>query len=114
MLQRLSEDFEYSRCLDRAAECDTSAEELAHLAAFTISSYSTTTNRSTKPFNPLLGETYECDRTEDYGWRTIAEQVMLIRQDLVLSYIIVRILTNLITVDHPSYKTTPAMKKMAL
>ena len=96
MLQRLSEDFEYSRCLDRAAECDTSAEELAHLAAFTISSYSTTTNRSTKPFNPLLGETYECDRTEDYGWRTIAEQVMLIRQDLVLSYIIVRILTNLI------------------
>ena len=75
MLQRLSEDFEYSRCLDRAAECDTSAEELAHLAAFTISSYSTTTNRSTKPFNPLLGETYECDRTEDYGWRTIAEQV---------------------------------------
>ncbi|XP_071179545.1 oxysterol-binding protein 1-like isoform X2 [Mytilus edulis] len=75
MLQRLSEDFEYSRCLDRAAESEDSAEQLAYLAAFTISSYSTTTNRSTKPFNPLLGETYECDRMDDYGWKSIAEQV---------------------------------------
>jgi hypothetical protein len=75
MLQRLTEDFEYSDCLDRAAACEDSAEQLVHVAAFTISSYSTTTNRTTKPFNPLLGETYECDRLDDLGWRSFAEQV---------------------------------------
>ncbi|XP_048743920.2 oxysterol-binding protein 1-like isoform X2 [Ostrea edulis] len=75
MLQRLTEDFEYSDCLDRAAACEDAAEQLVHVAAFTISSYSTTTNRTTKPFNPLLGETYECDRLDDLGWRSFAEQV---------------------------------------
>ena len=76
-LQRLAEDFEYSHCLDEAARCTDSCEQLAYVAAFTISSYSTTTNRSSKPFNPLLGETFEYDRTEDYGWRILAEQVSI-------------------------------------
>lgn len=31
--------------------------------------------RTGKPFNPLLGETFECDRMEDLGWRSISEQV---------------------------------------
>ena len=31
--------------------------------------------RTYKPFNPLLGETFEWDRTADMGWRYIAEQV---------------------------------------
>ena len=48
---------------------------MAYVAAFTISSYSTTERRTNKPFNPLLGETYECDRTDDLGWRAISEQV---------------------------------------
>lgn len=48
---------------------------MAYIAAFTVSSYSTTANRTGKPFNPLLGETYECDRTDDLGWRSISEQV---------------------------------------
>lgn len=48
---------------------------MAYVAAFTISSYSTTAARTGKPFNPLLGETYECDRTDDLGWRAISEQV---------------------------------------
>lgn len=75
MLQRLTEDYEYSALLDAAAKCTDVCEQLAYVAAFTISSYSTTSNRTGKPFNPLLGETYECDRTDDYGWRVIAEQV---------------------------------------
>lgn len=75
MLQRLTEDYEYSALLDAAATCTDACEQLAYVAAFTISSYSTTSNRTGKPFNPLLGETYECDRTDDYGWRVIAEQV---------------------------------------
>lgn len=74
-LQRLTEDFEYSDILDRAALVEDSCEQLALVAAFTVSSYATTTVRTTKPFNPLLGETYECDRMEDYGWRAISEQV---------------------------------------
>ena len=40
-----------------------------------MSSYANTATRNGKPFNPLLGETFECDRMEDLGWRCIAEQV---------------------------------------
>lgn len=75
MLQRLTEDYEYADLLDMAAECDDPCEQLAYVAAFTISSYSTSSNRTGKPFNPLLGETYECDRMDDLGWRCLAEQV---------------------------------------
>ncbi|CAH8856852.1 unnamed protein product [Trichobilharzia szidati] len=75
MLQRLTEDFEYSSCLDRAAACQDSLEQMAYVAAFTVSAYATTAVRTNKPFNPLLGETYECDRTDDLGWRSLAEQV---------------------------------------
>jgi len=75
MLQRLTEDYEYADILDVASACTDECEQLAYLAAFTASSYATTTNRSGKPFNPLLGETFECDRTEDLGWRCLAEQV---------------------------------------
>ncbi|KAL0267043.1 UNVERIFIED_CONTAM: hypothetical protein PYX00_009415 [Menopon gallinae] len=75
MLQRLTEDYEYAEILDKAATCKDSCEQLAYVAAFTVSSYSTTASRTGKPFNPLLGETYECDRSEDLGWRAISEQV---------------------------------------
>ncbi len=39
------------------------------IAAFSVSPYAATYYRAgQKPFNPLLGETYECIR-EDRGWR---------------------------------------------
>ena len=72
MLQRITEELEYSSVLDMAAKTNNSWEQLAYVAAFTISSYSTTTTRVNKPFNPLLGETFECDRTDDLGWKSIA------------------------------------------
>ncbi|KAH8388300.1 hypothetical protein KR093_003007, partial [Drosophila rubida] len=75
MLQRLTEDYEYADILDVASSCADEYEQLAHLAAFTASAYATTTNRTGKPFNPLLGETFECDRMDDLGWRSLAEQV---------------------------------------
>uniref|UniRef100_A0A3B3X9I3 Oxysterol-binding protein n=1 Tax=Poecilia mexicana TaxID=48701 RepID=A0A3B3X9I3_9TELE len=75
MLQRLTEDLEYSELLDRAARCDSSLEQMCLVAAFSVSSYSTTVHRTAKPFNPLLGETYELDRREEYGYRSISEQV---------------------------------------
>lgn len=55
--------------------CTDPCEQLAYVAAFTISSYSTTSTRTGKPFNPLLGETFECDRSDDLGWRAVSEQV---------------------------------------
>lgn len=55
--------------------CTDQCEQLAYVAAFTISAYSTTSSRTGKPFNPLLGETYECDRRDDLGWRLVSEQV---------------------------------------
>lgn len=75
MLQRLTEDYEYSELLDTAATLTDPCEQLAYVAAFATTSYSTTTNRIGKPFNPLLGETYECDRSDDLGWKCMAEQV---------------------------------------
>ncbi|XP_017776763.1 PREDICTED: oxysterol-binding protein 1 isoform X2 [Nicrophorus vespilloides] len=75
MLQRLAEDFEYADILDKAATCTDVCEQLAYVAAFTISSYSTTSSRTGKPFNPLLGETFEFDRSDDLGWKLVSEQV---------------------------------------
>ncbi|KAJ7987190.1 hypothetical protein DPEC_G00336180 [Dallia pectoralis] len=75
MLQRLTEDLEYSELLDRAARCESSLEQMCLVAAFSVSSYSTTVHRTAKPFNPLLGETYELDRLDDFGYRSICEQV---------------------------------------
>jgi hypothetical protein len=74
-LQRLCEELEYSDLLDKAAEYDDPFERMVYVAAFAVSSYASTYYREGhKPFNPLLGETYECIR-EDKGWRFIAEQV---------------------------------------
>ena len=75
MTQRLTEELEYSDILDRAAACESSLEQICYIAAFSISCYATTALRTGKPFNPLLGETYELDRTDDMGWRSLAEQV---------------------------------------
>jgi len=74
-LQRLTEDMEYSELLNRAADAATIEEALCFLAALAVSAYATTSCRTSKPFNPLLGETYEFDRMSDLGWRSIAEQV---------------------------------------
>ncbi|TRY81950.1 hypothetical protein DNTS_013398 [Danionella cerebrum] len=75
MLQRLTEDLEYSELLDRAARCESSLEQMCLVAAFSVSSYSTTVHRTAKPFNPLLGESYELDRVHEFGYRSLCEQV---------------------------------------
>ena len=75
-LQRLTEDMEYSDLLTKAAMASTVEESLSYLSALAVSSYATTSTRTSKPFNPLLGETFEYDRTDDLGWRSLAEQVV--------------------------------------
>ncbi|XP_035826525.1 oxysterol-binding protein-related protein 6 [Aplysia californica] len=75
MLQRLCEELEYSELLDKAADYDDPYERMIYVAAYAVSGYASSYYREGhKPFNPLLGETYECIR-EDKGWRFIAEQV---------------------------------------
>lgn len=76
MLQRVTEDFEHADLLHRASKITEDAcEQLVYVAAFCVSHYANSGIRTGKPFNPLLGETYECDRSQDLGWKSIAEQV---------------------------------------
>ncbi|XP_067431796.1 oxysterol-binding protein-related protein 7 isoform X1 [Thunnus thynnus] len=75
LLQRLCEELEYSELLDTANNTSDPYQRMVYIAAFAISGYSTATFRNRyKPFNPVLGETYECIR-EDRGFRLISEQV---------------------------------------
>ncbi|XP_077482556.1 oxysterol-binding protein-related protein 7 isoform X1 [Stigmatopora argus] len=75
LLQRLCEELEYSELLDTAAATADPYQRMVYIAAFAISGYSTATFRNRyKPFNPVLGETYECVR-EDRAFRFISEQV---------------------------------------
>lgn len=74
--QRLCEDLEYSHVLDRAAVTEDRATRLALVTAFAMSPFATGVSfRTGKPFNPLLAETFELDRTAEQGWRAVVEQV---------------------------------------
>ncbi|OLL23472.1 Oxysterol-binding isoform C [Neolecta irregularis DAH-3] len=76
LLQKLAEELEYSEILDKAATLDPSLR-LLYVAAFATSSFSNMRAKERsirKPFNPLLGETFELIR-EDKGFRFIAEKV---------------------------------------
>lgn len=74
LLQRVAEDLEYSELLDQAATFEDSTLRTLYVAAFTASSYASTTKRVAKPFNPLLGETFEYSRP-DKQYRFFTEQV---------------------------------------
>ncbi|XP_076006181.1 oxysterol-binding protein-related protein 3-like isoform X2 [Genypterus blacodes] len=74
-LQRLCEELEYSELLDTANQTHDPYQRMVYVATFAISAYASSYFRAgSKPFNPVLGETYECDRP-DKGFRFIAEQV---------------------------------------
>jgi len=46
---------------------------ILNIAAFAVSGYASTEGRQCKPFNPLLGETYEADYP-DKGLRFFSEK----------------------------------------
>ncbi|CAG7881468.1 unnamed protein product [Brassica rapa] len=76
-LQKCFEDLEYSYLLDRAFEWGkrgNSLMRILNVAAFAVSGYASTEGRICKPFNPLLGETYEADYP-DKGLRFFSEKV---------------------------------------
>ncbi|XP_058102069.1 oxysterol-binding protein-related protein 1D isoform X1 [Magnolia sinica] len=76
-LQKCFEDLEYSYLVDRALEWGKQGNSLMrilNIAAFAVSGYASTEGRQCKPFNPLLGETYEADYP-DRGLRFFSEKV---------------------------------------
>ena len=77
LLQRAAEILEYSTLLDSASAAKTTSERLLFVAAFAISHLSSSRVRERtvrKPFNPMLGETFELVR-EDRNFRFLAEKV---------------------------------------
>jgi len=74
LLHCVVQDMEYTDILDIAADRTDSLERLAYVAGFAASEYAGTIGRVAKPFNPLLGETYEYVRP-DKGYRFFVEQV---------------------------------------
>ncbi|XP_062200612.1 oxysterol-binding protein-related protein 2A-like isoform X2 [Phragmites australis] len=76
-LQKCFEELEYSHLLDHAYECGLRGNgvmRILYVAAFAVSGYASTDSRPCKPFNPLLGETYEADYPEK-GIRFFSEKV---------------------------------------
>uniref|UniRef100_A0A671UK88 Oxysterol-binding protein n=1 Tax=Sparus aurata TaxID=8175 RepID=A0A671UK88_SPAAU len=73
-LQRLTEYMEHTYLIHRANTSSDSIERMKCVAAFAVSAVASQWERTGKPFNPLLGETYELVR-DDLGFRLISEQV---------------------------------------
>ncbi|MGH0153314.1 UNVERIFIED_CONTAM: hypothetical protein FKN15_024763 [Acipenser sinensis] len=73
-LQRLTEYMEHTYLIHQASASSNSIERMQCVAAFAVSAVAGQWERTGKPFNPLLGETYELVR-EDLGFRLISEQV---------------------------------------
>uniref|UniRef100_A0AAY4DSL7 Oxysterol-binding protein n=1 Tax=Denticeps clupeoides TaxID=299321 RepID=A0AAY4DSL7_9TELE len=73
-LQRMTEYMEHTYLIHKACSLSDSIERMQAVAAFAVSAVASQWDRTGKPFNPLLGETYELTR-EDQGFRLISEQV---------------------------------------
>ncbi|XP_071371635.1 oxysterol-binding protein-related protein 1 isoform X1 [Centroberyx affinis] len=73
-LQRLTEYMEHTYLIHQANASADSIDRMKCVAAFAVSAVASQWERTGKPFNPLLGETYELVR-EDLGFRLISEQV---------------------------------------
>ncbi|CAI8509768.1 unnamed protein product [Hanseniaspora opuntiae] len=75
LLQRVVEDMEYVDILNKASTFyQSSTLRMLYVAIFSVSPYASTTGRIAKPFNPLLGETFEF--VEPWkNYRCICEQV---------------------------------------
>ncbi|KRZ59875.1 Oxysterol-binding protein-related protein 2 [Trichinella nativa] len=68
-LQRISEYMEYSDLISKAVN------ETNPLIPFAVSALASNWQRVGKPFNPILGETYELDHSNTTGFRICCEQV---------------------------------------
>lgn len=62
----------YEDLMRKGIECNDSCKRMAYFAVFQISNYGNIIGRTSKPFTPVLGETYEIV-TPHYKY--LAEQV---------------------------------------
>lgn len=74
MLQKQCEKFQYSDLLVSASKETNLAMKLSLIASFIVSELSLNINRILKPFNPILGETFEYF-DNDLKFRYFSEQV---------------------------------------
>ena len=72
ILQKSAQTMEYNELLDPVAKEPDSLRRLIYVVGHTISCWTSMETNATKPFNPLLGETYEYV-TDKY--RFFSEQV---------------------------------------
>ena len=72
MVQKVSEIMEYQDLLVQADKEDDPVARIQLVATFCIAQYKCTDGRLNKPFNPILGETFEL-KGKDYLY--FAEQV---------------------------------------
>ena len=71
LLQRAAECMEYSPLLDKAASATDGLERLVYVTAFALSNLSSNRVKDRairKPFNPMLGETYELVQADSRDW----------------------------------------------
>jgi len=73
-LQRVTEGGEYLKLLEAANNSPDPIERMELVCAFAVGGLSNNADRMNKPFNPLLGETYEFAQ-DDTGYRIVCEQV---------------------------------------
>ena len=59
LLQKNAEAFEYKEYFNKANQCDDVMKRMAYVTAGIFMKFGNIINRVKKPFNPLLGETYE-------------------------------------------------------
>ncbi|CAG0914540.1 unnamed protein product [Notodromas monacha] len=72
LLQRLAEGLEYGYLLNKADATDDPHVRMELVMAFCVSGLSSSKDRTLKPFNPLLGETFQWEK---YGIKLVSEQV---------------------------------------
>lgn len=81
LLQRVAEQMEYASLLDAAVAIKDPVRRLLHVTAFAVSQFSVNRVKERairKPFNPMLGETYELIRADNEvpgGFRMLVEKV---------------------------------------
>ena len=75
LLQRVSEYMNYAYLLKTAASLEDTEMRIQWVATFAVSALASNYERMGKPFNPLLGETYELERPD---FRILCEQVTII------------------------------------
>ena len=74
LLQRITEYMNYSHLLASAPGLEAPVARLQQVATFAVSALASNNMRMGKPFNPLLGETYQLEQD---SFRIVCEQVWM-------------------------------------